>query len=51
LTVADQILVLNQGQVVERGTHEEMLAQAGFYHHLDTSQFRATQRQVAAIAG
>jgi ATP-binding cassette subfamily B protein len=43
---ADQISVLNQGEVVERGTHEELLAQEGFYHQLYTSQFRATRRKV-----
>jgi ATP-binding cassette subfamily B protein len=46
---ADQILVINDGQVIERGTHEELLAQGGFYHHLYTSQFRATRRQVAGV--
>ena len=29
---ADQILVLKRGQVVERGTHEELLAARGEYH-------------------
>jgi ATP-binding cassette subfamily B protein len=42
---ADQILVINDGQVIERGRHEALLAQGGFYHHLYTSQFRATRRQ------
>jgi ATP-binding cassette subfamily B protein len=37
---ADQILVVNDGEVIERGTHGELLAQQGFYHHLYTSQFR-----------
>ncbi len=31
---ADQILVLDQGRVVERGTHAELLARGGHYHHL-----------------
>jgi ATP-binding cassette subfamily B protein len=47
---ADQILVINHGEVIERGTHEELLAQSGFYHQLYTSQFRATRRQVAEMA-
>jgi ATP-binding cassette subfamily B protein len=41
---ADQILVINHGQAIERGTHQELLAQRGFYHQLYTSQFRANAR-------
>jgi ATP-binding cassette subfamily B multidrug efflux pump len=44
---ADQILVLRHGEIVERGTHAELLAQHGFYHELYTSQFRG-QEAVAA---
>ena len=40
---ADAILVIRQGEIVERGTHEELLAQEGFYHHLYTSQFKGQQ--------
>jgi len=28
---ADQILVLNQGQIVERGTHDDLMEQGGLY--------------------
>jgi ATP-binding cassette subfamily B protein len=37
---ADLILVIRDGEIVERGTHEELLAQRGFYHQLYLSQFR-----------
>ena len=36
---ADQILVVNHGEIIERGDHEELLAQNGFYARLHKSQF------------
>lgn len=36
---ADQILVMNKGNIVETGTHEELLAQEGMYADLYNSQF------------
>lgn len=36
---ADLILVINQGDIVEQGTHEELLARGGFYAELYNSQF------------
>ena len=36
---ADQILVMNHGQIIEQGKHEALLEQHGFYHHLYYSQF------------
>ncbi len=36
---ADIILVMRNGQIVERGTHQELLAQHGFYFDLYNSQF------------
>ena len=37
---ADQILVLDRGEIVERGTHAELLAQRGTYHRLHEAQLR-----------
>ncbi len=37
---ADQVLVIEGGRIVERGTHQTLLAQPGVYHRLYTSQFR-----------
>lgn len=36
---ADQVLVLRQGQIIERGTHKSLLAAKGFYYDLYASQF------------
>lgn len=37
---ADQILVLNKGKIVERGTHEELLKKNGHYKKLHSMQFQ-----------
>ena len=37
---ADQVLVIREGEIIERGTHQELLKQRGFYHHLYQSQFK-----------
>lgn len=37
---ADQVLVIDNGRLIERGTHESLLAQEGFYYNLYMSQFR-----------
>jgi ATP-binding cassette subfamily B protein len=36
---ADTILVVNKGDVVEQGNHEELMAQKGFYYKLYAAQF------------
>ena len=40
---ADQVLVLDQGRIVESGTHQQLLAQGGLYEHLYRMQFRERQ--------
>ncbi len=37
---ADHVLVINNGEIVEQGTHQELLDKKGFYHHLYLSQFK-----------
>jgi len=37
---ADQILVLSDGEIIEQGSHDELLEQQGFYNELFQSQFR-----------
>ncbi|GIV77515.1 MAG: ABC transporter ATP-binding protein [Litorilinea sp.] len=46
ILAADIILVLDQGRLVEQGTHQELLARGGLYAHLYETQFR--QGQAAA---
>ncbi|WP_435170788.1 ABC transporter ATP-binding protein [Paenibacillus glycanilyticus] len=44
---ADLILVMNQGSIIEQGTHEELLEQGGFYADLYNSQF--TGKAIEAV--
>ena len=46
---ADLILVMNQGSIIEQGTHQELLDKKGFYYDLYNSQFiGATQEEAPA---
>ena len=42
---ADQILVLQDGEIIERGRHEELLAKNGVYTHLYEAQFRFSETE------
>jgi ATP-binding cassette subfamily B protein len=37
---ADNVIVINNGEVVEQGTHQQLLEAKGFFHHLYMSQFK-----------
>ena len=43
ILAADQILVIDRGQIVERGTHAELLHEQGLYSHLYQTQFERQQ--------
>jgi ATP-binding cassette subfamily B protein len=43
---ADQVLVIHNGEIIETGTHDNLLAQKGFYYNLYMSQFKG---QVLAV--
>jgi ATP-binding cassette subfamily B protein len=40
---ADHVLVINNGEIIEQGTHQQLLDRRGFYHHLYVSQFKGQQ--------
>ena len=41
---ADLVLVINSGEIIERGTHRELLEKRGFYYNLYMSQFKGTNQ-------
>ena len=43
---ADLILVMKQGDIVEQGTHDELLAKNGFYADLYNSQFEECNDEI-----
>jgi ATP-binding cassette, subfamily B, bacterial MsbA len=47
---ADQILVLERGEIVERGSHAELLARRGVYHRLHAAQLRRDEGESADAA-
>ncbi|MDQ6643514.1 MAG: ABC transporter ATP-binding protein/permease, partial [Chloroflexota bacterium] len=46
---ADLILVMNHGSIIEQGTHQQLLAQNGFYADLYNSQFTGRALQKEAV--
>jgi ATP-binding cassette subfamily B protein len=46
---ADVILVINEGDIVEQGKHEELLAKGGFYALLYNSQFARMPIELDAV--
>ncbi len=44
VTQADQVLVIQQGQIVERGTHAQLMAHQGVYANLYALQLGATAK-------
>ena len=47
---ADLILVMNNGSIIEQGTHQELLAAGGFYADLYNSQFTGANLDDTATA-
>ncbi len=48
---ADEIIVLHRGRIVQQGTHEELLAQGGYYREIYDLQLRDQENVAAAAMG
>ena len=46
---ADMVLVVNDGEIIERGKHTELLEKKGFYYNLYMSQFRRDPQFIEAL--
>jgi ATP-binding cassette subfamily B protein len=47
---ADKLLVINDGEIIERGTHRELLEKKGFYYRIYMSQFKGTKGEFERIS-
>ena len=48
IRAADEVLVIDGGEIVERGRHEELLARQGAYYRLYQQQFASPEESAAA---
>jgi ATP-binding cassette subfamily B protein len=47
---ANMVLVINDGEIIERGTHRELLEKKGFYYRIYMSQFKGTKGEFERIS-
>jgi ATP-binding cassette subfamily B protein len=40
---ADNVIVINEGEIVEQGSHQQLLDKKGFFHHLYMAQFKGQE--------
>ena len=50
IKTANEILVINNGEIIERGAHGELMKKKGFYYNLYVSQFKGTLVEFEAVA-